>query len=186
MRAKTVEFERGRDPKDTLELGNKNLRYLNKITREKKWFAPLQPVINGLMEGSIPEKDAVNFIERAIVHYDTRKGLVWYEWFEESGNVFWDKQSEKMFITFEMPENETSVGDTEYLKIYCDLLQNESFIHDQTYQIHSWLWLTNLSGNGEEHFAESRLFYPDDEHFKMSVAINIISKVVEDTIKNIL
>ena len=182
VRAREVNFERTNDPKETLGIGNENLRYLNKIKREKRWFAPLQKVIAGLVEGSIPEKSVVDFIERAIIYFDTRKGLSWYEWFSEDGNIFWDPQEEKLVITFYMPENDYF----EYRKIYCELLRSDNFIHGNHYIIHSWLKATKQeTGETENLFDQSNLFYVEDSNFKMSVAINQMSKVVEDTIKNL-
>ena len=182
MRAKTVEFERGRDPKDALSIGNERLRQFRRFVKDKKWFAPMQTMIDGLMEGAIPEKEAVDFVERAIVHYDTRKSLIWYKDFEETGNVFWNKQNDNLSIIFEMPEVDF-LNITKYRKVYSEILRNESFIHDRTYQIHSWLKITQDDGEVEELFQQHNLFYPYDTSFKMSNVIHQINKVVEDTIK---
>lgn len=181
MRAKSVSFERGRDPKDTLEIGNKNLRYLNTMFRKKRWFAPLQPIIAGLSEGSIPEKEVVKFIERGIIHYDTRKSLLWYDWFMEDGNIFWDNQEERLMITFEIPGNDYF----EYRKVYCEFLRSENFVHGNHYIIHSWLKATQENGESETLFDQSNLFFVDDREFKLSLAINQMSRVVEDTIKSL-
>lgn len=182
MRAKEVSFERGKDPKDVLELGNKNLRAFRKMVDDKNWFGPLQPLIRGLMEGSIPEKEAIKFIDRGIIHYDTRRSLAWYKDWEETGNCFWDKQADKLWIIFEMPPADF-LDITRYRKIYCQILESENFIHREHYAIQSYLKITQDKGMGEENFHESMLFYPDDDNFKISNIINIINKTVENTIK---
>lgn len=181
MRAKSVSFERGKDPKDTLEIGNKNLRIFNKMLKNKLWFAPLQPVINGLTEGSIPESDLEKFIERAIIHFDTKKSLSWYDWFIENGNVFWDNQGEVLIITFDMPDNDYF----ESRRVYCEILRSENWILAAHYTIHSYLKTINEEWEEDRLFHQSNLYYSDDENFKMSSAINQISRVVEDAIKNL-
>ena len=68
MRAKTVNFERGKDPKEVLEIGNKNLRDFNHMFKSKQCYSePMQPMILGLLEGSVKELDAVKFVEKAII-----------------------------------------------------------------------------------------------------------------------
>lgn len=182
MRAKTINFERGKDPKDTLEIGNKNVRDFRKALKEKDYLgAHLQTMILGLTEGSIPEKDAIQFVEGAIRYYDKNKELLWYDWYFENGYCFWAKDVHKFVITFEMPEDDYW-GD---LKVRTEIFESKSLQYESPiFESNTVLQSINLTNNiRDQHFQQNHMFYSDDQFFKMGIIINQISRVVETTIK---
>lgn len=188
MRAKSVnevKFERGQNPKDSMELGNENLRKFNKALNSRNYFAPvLEPMLDGLKEGSIKERDAVRFIDGAFAKYHPRRNLIWYDWWTDSGHAYWDNDLNRFFITFDLPEIDF-LDITKYRKLICILMESENWVHDRHYLINSRMRIEDSPGpDVEETFAETNMFYPDDPVFKIPALIHNINKVVETTIKN--
>ena len=78
MRAKLVteniRFERGQDVKDALQVGYENARIFNRALKKRDYFEPvLEPMIEGLKEGAIKERDAIRFIDGGINKYHPRR-----------------------------------------------------------------------------------------------------------------
>jgi hypothetical protein len=192
LRAKKIneiKFERGQDPKDALNVGYENARIFNKTVREKDYFAPvLEPMLNGLKEGSIKIKDADDFIFTSIIVYNDKKHLVWYNWFINTSHIFWDENRDELVITFDMPEIDF-FQITKDRKIICRMGESETFVHDRHYIINTKLKVTDWDPDSDTHdidevFHETNMFYSGDEVFKMPALIHNINKVVETAIKN--
>ena len=180
-----ISFERGQDVKDALNVGYENARIFNKALSKREYFQPvLEPMIKGLEEGSVKERDAIRFIDGAIHKYHPRRIISWYEWYEEDSHLFWDKDRLEFNITFNMPEIEW-FQITKYPKLICQLGENDTFIHDRHFLINSRLRVTQDDGSIEDLFSETNMFYPGDEIFKMPAVIHNINKVVETAIKNL-
>lgn len=193
MRARTVNenirFERGQDPKDALQVGYENARIFRKALREKDYFAPvLQPMLDGLKEGSIKIKEVDDFIFTAVIAYNDKKRLAWYNWFINTFHISWDENRDELVITFEMPEIDF-FQITKYRKVICRMGESETFVHDRHYIINTKLRIVGWdpdtdSTDIDEVFHETNMFYPGDEVFKMPAVIHNINKVVETAIKN--
>jgi hypothetical protein len=179
-----IRFERGQDIKDTLHVGYENARIFNKALQKRDYFEPvLEIMLEGLKEGSIKERDAIRFIDGGIHKYHPRRIISWFEWYEETSNLFWDKQFEQFVITFDLPEIEW-FQITKFRKIYCKLYYSENWEKEKNYFIKSYLKITQDDGEVEELFEHSNIFYPGDDIFKMPAVIHNINKTVEATIKN--
>lgn len=183
MRAKTVNFERGLDPKDSLEIGNKNIRSFRNVLNEKDYLSPhLQTMILGLTEGSIQEKDAIQFVEGAIKYYDKNRELLWYDWYFDNGYCFWAKDVQKFVITFSLPEDDY----WGVLNIRTEIFESKSLQYaSPVFESNSILYSHNFTNQRRaDHFHQNHMFHPDDPVFKMGVIINQITRVVEASIKN--
>ena len=185
MRAQTVNFERGKEPKDALGIGNKNARTFNKALHEKDYFAPvLENMLEGLNEGSVLEKDAVKFVHGAISKADVKQKFAWYDWFYDEGLLFWNSQGEEFIITFDLPEIKF-LNITKYRKIRCKILKNEFSHGNYDYEISSFLQVQSDEEElVEEVFHQNNVFPLDDDIFTMAFVCKSISSVVEATIKN--
>lgn len=183
MRAKTVNFERGLNPKDALEIGNENARDFKKAIAEKNYFGThLQTMIDGLKEGSIKEKDVKVFVYEAISSYDSNRNLLWHEWFEKTGLIFWRKDVEKFIITFDLP-HDSFWGD---LKIQSEISEVISTQMGKMFEINTVLQSKKPDEDlVEEHFHQNNAFIPKFDLFTIRSVIQQISRVVEATIKEI-
>jgi hypothetical protein len=189
MRAQTVNFERGLDPKDSLEIGNKNAREFRKALREKDYFSPaLQNMIIGLREKSVSEKDAIKFLDGAINKYDKDRGqtIIWYDWYHDSwNNAYWNTNYDKFIITIEMPDNEKLEMEQDR-KVICEINETLSGDHGQMFQIRTYAHIKNDFGNFyEDHFEKENVFFPNDGAFNLLWTCRLINHVVETAIKEL-
>jgi len=183
MRAQTVNFERGQDPKDALSIGNRNARNFKKALKNRDYLGRyLETMINGLTEGSIPEKDAINFIEGAIMEFHAKRHILWKDWYFENGFSFWGSDIDKFIITFDLPEDSDHWG---FLKIRSEIYESESGLAGKIFEIDTVLQSEKVGEEAiEEHFHQNNVFPPGDHSFHMKFVIKQISEVVEATIKN--
>jgi len=180
VRAKTVNFERGMDPRDSMGIGDPDARKFMEAFRDKDYFAPvLESMLNGLKKGSIKEENAVRFTHGAVLKAEAKQRFAWYEWFKESGLMFWSPKSKEFIITFDLPDIDF-LDLTKYRKIRCKISTGtigygiESFLQVQT------------SGEEfvEEIFHHDNIFMGSDPIFTLAFVLKSISTVVETTIKN--
>ena len=188
VRAKSVNenirFERGHDPKDSMEIGYENARIFRKALNGAHYYAPvLEPMLDGLKEGSIKVEEADKFIWEALVAYNDRKRIAWFNWFINTSNISWDSNRDELEITFDMPELEF-LGDTKYRKIVCRMGESDTFVHGRHYIINTRLDIVEDGKVEDQIFHETNMFYADDEVFKIPALIHNINKVVETAIKN--
>jgi len=185
MRAQTVNFERGLNPKDALEIGRKNARDFRKALQEKDYRGEghLQNMINGLTEGSIPEDEAIKFIENGIIHFNTKRSLHWYEWFSKDGYCFWGSDVDKFIITFDMPDFDY-FGQSLWRKIRCEIFEVES-LQDWRYEIDTKLQVEGENNSMREIFPQNNVFPANDPVFKLGTVVHSISRVVENAIRNL-
>jgi len=185
MRAQTVNFERGLEPKDSLGIGDKNARTFNKALHEKDYFAPvLENMLNGLNEGSVLDKDAVQFVHEAISKANVKQKFAWYDWFYDNGLLFWNPHGEEFIITFDLPEIKF-LNITKYRKIRCKILKDELSHGNYDYEISTFLQVQSDEEEFvEEVFHQNNVFPLNDNIFTMAFVCKSISKVVESTIKN--
>lgn len=174
MRAKTVNFERGKDPKTSMEIGNQNLRNVKYALENEDWKAPaLQSMIDGLEEGSVNPSLADELIDRSIRDVVAGHSLLWYEWYDEDHISYWNTDSEEYIIEIDPP------GFFEDLKIICKILSIKSF-QDFEFKIEAYCDIDNT-----KHFEQEHVFEKNDEAFDIRYVINDISRVAEATVKNI-
>jgi len=102
MRAKTVNFERGIDPKDSLQIGNVQLRKFKEDLRNKNFLATYDNLVDLLEGGFISDKDAEEFIVGGVKEY-APKHFEWVEAFMETNNIYWSKFDESLNINFVLP-----------------------------------------------------------------------------------
>ena len=186
MRAKTINFERGKDPKDALEIGNKNARYFRKALKSDNVYniPVLSNMIDGLAEGSITIAEAERFVRKAISDYDKKQKLLWYDWMYD-GEVFWDKYGEQLVIKFPMPNNELLEVDRE-IEIRATIAKSMSEENGEMFKSRVLAKVKDPDLDyAEEHFDQDNWFDPDDLHFGMGFIINKIRSVVENVIKNL-
>jgi len=189
MRAKTINFERGLDPKDALEIGNKNAREFRQALQEKSYFShALKNMIIGLQEKSITEKDAIKFVDGAIDKFDKSRGqnILWYEWYHDSwNNAYWNTNYDKFIITIEMPANEKLEMDQDR-KVICEISETLSGDHGQMFKMRAYAHIKNdFEDFYEDHFEKENVFFPNDDSFSMLWACRLINYVVETVIKEL-
>ncbi len=185
MRAQTVNFERGLDPKDSLEIGNKEGREFRIALRNKNYFAPvLENMINGLEQGFVSEEYAIKFTDGAIERFDKHSKLLWIDWYHDTGNnAYWNSNSGKWIISVDIPVNDLELE----RKIICEISQ--SFNKEKKfsiYKVRGFARIKSLEEDfPEDHFEKENVFYPGDELFTLMWSIKVISRVIETVIKNL-
>jgi hypothetical protein len=193
MRAKTVyeniNFERGIDPKDSLEIGDKEAREFKKALRGKDYFAPvLANMINGLVKKTVSEKEAIRFVDGAIDKFDKSKNqkLLWYEWYQDSwNNAYWNTDHDKFIIKVEMPDNELFDMDQDR-KVICEISPILSSEFGDMFKIRSFAKIKNEYENFyETPFYKENVFLPNDDAFTLLWACRSINYVVETVIKEL-
>lgn len=174
MRAKTINFERGKDPKTSMDIGNKNLRNVKKALENENWVVPaLQSMIDGLEEGSVKPSMADDLMHESIRDVVSGYSLLWYEWFVEDSASYWNTNSKEYII--EMNPTGFSID----LRIICKLLSIKS-LQDYEYKIEVYCDI-----DGTKHFEQEHVFEKDDPAFDIRYVINDIGRVAEATVKNI-
>jgi hypothetical protein len=195
MRAKTINFERGLDPKDALEIGDKEAREFRKALRYEDYFYPvLKNMINGLKKKTVNEKEAINFVNGGINEfniwrnkkYKNSLGPDWYQWYKETrNNAYWNTDHDKFIITIQMPDNEKLNMDQDR-KIICEISPTFSQINGEIFRIRSYAHIKNNFENFyEDHFEKENVFLQHDESFTLLWACKMINSVVETVIKEL-
>lgn len=183
----SVNFERGLDPKDALEIGNKEVREFRKALKSDKTYniPVISNMIDGLINGSVTIAEAERFVRKSIGDYDKRQKLLWYDWMYDDGEIFWDKYGEQLVIKFPMPNMESMDIERE-IEIRATIAKSMSEKYGEMFKTRVLAKVRGLDIEyTEEHFDQDNWFEPDDLHFGMGFVINIIRSVVNTTIKNL-
>jgi len=187
MRAKTVNFERGQDPKDALGIGKEEAREFRKALKSDDTFRipVISNIINGLTDGFISIAEAERFIRKSIGEYDKYRKLIWYDWMYDDGEIFWDKHSESLVIKFPMPNNEKS-DIIQEREIRTTIAKSMSKVNGEMIKTRILAKVEDpATGYTEEHFDKDNWFMPTDQTLKMAFIINTINSVVTETIHNL-
>lgn len=165
MRAKTVDFQRGLDPKDSLSLGNENLRKFRKSLAKKDFLVPWDNMIDLIEAGMITDEDAKEFIVGAIKEY-APKHIDWLPSFIETANIYWDKFDESLNISFSLPDSkkiQTWIG---------KISTAEGHI---VFKMKTGAYSPD---NKDYDIKESNIFYYNDELFGIKFFIRQTSRVI--------
>jgi len=178
MRAKTVNFERGIDPKDSLQIGNAKLRKFKEDLRSKNFLAPYDNLVDLLEEGFISDKDAEEFIiggvkEYAPKHYRLSEESEWVEAFLKTNNIYWSKFDESLNINFVLPNLKrinTWIGKISTAEGHIVFRMKTG----------------SYSPEGNDYdIKEANIFYYNDEVFCVKYLLKQIDRVVSSTNINI-
>jgi len=172
MRAKTVNFQRGLDPKEALEIGNENLRQFHKDMDNGNFLAPLHILMDGLERGYISDKEADEFIIGA-VRTSAPRYWEWTKWFEDTRNIYWSEFNESLNINFTLP-------DFKRIKTWIGKITE----HDGGYWFKMRTSSTDKNGNGYGIETEN-VFSDDDYAFTSKFILNQINRVFTETVRNI-
>lgn len=184
MRAKKVEFKRGVDPKEALNIGNKKLRDFKRAIDADFYFMSLTPVMELLQEGAIGDKEInylikegfTKFAEEAKNHYGGEK-LIWMSDFFADNNIFWNAQNETLYIIFR-PKNLMRIG-----KFQTRIAESKSLhSNGNAYKVVSESFFIDGKETG---IMESNFFQKDDEVFTLKFVIKQISENYWNTLRNI-
>ena len=189
MKAKTVNFKRGLDPKDVLEIGNKEVREFRIALMKKEYFYPvLQNMIRGLKNGSILEKDAIKFVSGAINKFykSKNKRFLWQDWYNNSlNNSYWNSNNDKFIIQIELPQN-TLLDKFPEGKVICELSDSFSVDFGDMFRIKVFASIKNNDeGYFENHFRKENIFDSNDYFFSMDWVCKLINTTVETVIKEL-
>lgn len=185
MRAKQVDFERGLDLKDALEIGNLEAREFRKALHNKEFFVPvLENMINGLEEGFVSEDQAIKFLDGAINKFDKEKKLLWYDWFHDTwNNAYWNTNYDKWIISVDIPDNDLG----QERKIICEI--SKTINEDKKFSVYKVRGFARIKNPEEDftedHFEKENIFHLGDELFTLIWPIKVISRVLETVIKNL-
>jgi hypothetical protein len=171
MRAKTVNFERGLDPKEALDLGNKDLHDFRRAYREGNYKFPLDTIMDLLESGAISNKEADDFITDGIKNHSP-KSWQWITWFENTRNIYWSDTNESINITFTLPDFKrikTWIGKIHFKGVYFFKMRTIS---------------TNKNGKGYG-ISEQNVFDEADYMFNIVFITKQINKVFIETARNI-
>lgn len=183
MRAKKVQFQRGADPKDTLDIGNKKLRAFLRDLEEGNYFGSLTPVMELLEEGAIGHDEINEFIIKGIINYASDMGrritVSWQSDFLEYHNIFWEARDQVLYIIFNSDEiSRVNKYITRISKIRsADSQRNAYKVITESH--------SSSIGRMETGIGESNFFDYKDDYFTLKFVIKQISKVFFHTIENL-
>jgi hypothetical protein len=180
MRARLVNFQRGLDPKEALDLGNKNLRKFRKDLQSGNYTEPLNILIDGLENGYISDEETDEFLTGGIIN-NARIDYYWPGFFRDTKNIYWSKGNESLNINFVLPDFKrikTWIGKM-YLKPGAQINFKDS---DYYYKMRTSS--TDKSGKGYG-ISEENTFEKDDYAFTVKFIISQINKVYKATLINI-
>ena len=172
MRAKTVNFQRGLDPKEALSIGNENLRKFHKALDDGNFELSLDILMNGLEGEYISDQEADEFITGGVRIF-APSYWKWTEWFYETKNIYWSKFNESLNINFTLP-------DFKGIKTWIGKITDAE--GNYYYKMRTY----SSDKNGKEYgIAEDNVFELDDYMFTTKFILKQINKVFTSTVQNI-
>jgi hypothetical protein len=171
LRAKTVSFHRGLDPKDSMGIGYAGRRKFLKDIESGYFFGSLEVLMEGLEIGYISEEEADHYLTNGISE-NAPKSWQWTEGFRKTREIYWNSFEKSLNIDFYLPDYKkirTWVGKIHFNGVYYFKMRTTC---------------TDSRGLGYK-FQQENIFEPDDYAFTIKFIMSQINKVLAESIKNI-